>query len=145
MNKIARMFIWLIILGVPVFFILGLLSGFLSGFFNGYTSVLPISNFSVSPEYFNGILSANGIIIGFWAVIISLSNKNKKFIWKGVNLVELTFFVSLGSLIFSVFLFAFQAFGATPSFYAIASVMYSFYLTCVLLGITLHFMVFVSN
>jgi len=145
MDKSVRMFIWVIILGVPLFFILGFLNAFFSGFFNGYTRVLPISNFSVSPDYINGILSANGIIIGFWAVIISLSDKNKKFILKGANLVELAFFVSLGSLILSVFLFAFQAFGAMSSFYTLVSVMYSFYLTCVLLGITLHFIVFVSN
>lgn len=142
MKSIYKNLILLFLLSLPLAFTLGLIYGFFNGFLNGYQTLLPIENFVVPPEYINGIISANGIIIGFWAAIIGLSHKEHKLLWRDLNVVQLLFFVSLGCLILSVFLFAFQALKAVPSFYTLASCVFGFYVTCVCLGITLHFFVF---
>lgn len=101
-----------------------------------------LNSFTIPLEFVNGILSANGIIIGFWAAIIGLSKREHELVWRAVDVIEVLFFISLGFLSFSVFLWSFQALDILPSFFVFPWSVTSFYITCVFLGMTLHFTVF---
>jgi hypothetical protein len=101
-----------------------------------------LMSFVVPPEYVSGIISANGIIIGFWAAIIGLSYREHPLVLKKIDVIEFTFFLSLSLLIFTVALFAFQALGLIASFSVLTISVITFYLTCFCLGITLHYSIF---
>jgi hypothetical protein len=103
-----------------------------------FTHIIRLESFTIQPEFTNGILSSYGIIIGFWAAIIGLSHSEHKLLWKNMDVVKLVFFVSLGMLVFCVFLFGFQAIGVLPSYVELFFSVCCFYLTCVFLGITLN-------
>jgi hypothetical protein len=102
------------------------------------THVEKLESLTIQPEFTNGILSAYGIIIGFWAAIIGLSHSENKLLWKNMDVVKSVFFISLGMLVFCVFLFSFQAIGVLPSYVGLFFSVFCFYLTCVFLGITLN-------
>jgi hypothetical protein len=93
--------------------------------------------FVVQTEFTNGILSAYGIVIGFWAVIIGLSHNENQLLWKNIDVIKPVFFTSLGMFVFCIFVFGLEALDVLPSYYGLFFSVLGFYITCIFLGITL--------
>jgi hypothetical protein len=96
-------------------------------------------SFEINPEYINGILAANGVVFGFWAAIIGLSADSVRVYEEAIGV---SFSLTLGLLIFSVFLLSGMALSLFPSVLVLFFSVLSFYFTCYFLGITLYYVVF---
>jgi hypothetical protein len=135
-NKGTKYYVFSFLLSLP------LIAFVLSVFALQFNDTIHHQTLVVQPEFTNGILSAYGILIGFWAAIIGLSPKEHKVLWKNVDVIKTIFFISLGFLVLSVFIFAFQAIGIAPPILGLFSSTTGFYLTCLFLGITLNEIIF---
>ncbi len=98
--------------------------------------------FIIPTDYFTGILSAYGIILGFLAVIIGLSPKGNEMLTMAMPSIKFEFNLSIGFLVLSVLLYCFQALGVIPSIVTLFVCVLGFYLTCVFLSSTLNDVVF---
>jgi len=107
-----------------------------------HNDIINHQTLTIQPEFINGILSAYGIIIGFWAAIIGLSYREHKMVLYARDFVQLIFFISLSLLMLCVFLFALEGIGAVPSYLVLFLSVIGVYLTCLFLGMTLHYIVF---
>ncbi len=107
-----------------------------------HDALIKDATFTIQPEFTNDILSAYGIIIGFWAAIVGLSYKEHRMLLYARDFVQFIFFVSLSLLMLCVFLFALQAINVVPSYVALLVSVTGFYLTCIFLGLTLNTIVF---
>lgn len=97
---------------------------------------------SVSSEFTNGVLGANGILLGFWTVIIGISKKDNPQLWKNKGQIMIGLFVSLFILMFSVFSMYLNALEIIQPLGVLTASVLGFYFTVIFLGITLYYGVF---
>lgn len=95
-------------------------------------------NSIIPTDVITGIISAYGIIIGFWSAILGLSKSEHIAVWRISKFSELTFFLSLGFLACSVVFLTFHALDIFPSVLVLDFAMVGFYITCISLGLMIH-------
>jgi hypothetical protein len=100
------------------------------------------SHVEVSSEFSIGLLSANGILLGFWGVIVGMSHYGNKKLWSHKHSMKTGLFGSLALLCGFVFVLFLNALHLVSSVVTLCAGMFSFYWTLIFLGTTLYYGVF---
>jgi hypothetical protein len=109
---------------IPIVLILG---------FVGISGIL-----EVNVEYINGILTASGIIFGFWTIMLGKEPKNFVEKWLYKNVILRAFWFVFGFFLFSIICVYFSALNKMPSSIALLFVTLSLLYNALFLILLLH-------